>query len=259
MQTSKALELSVKGAVADLQHKRDLENINATLTYDLAKLWKIIFPMLSPADRESLKDVQMAGQFTKKFTASGSYPAGVPSKVALRSLNLQGGLTIASLVGKGLNLQNFDLPIWGSNGVFLVAYSDKPGDYPQPAGCNGGQLSVSGATIDMTTDHPRLTMIPGTVAMRNVALNPALASAMGESLGNILFAGASTASGQATLTINQCNRLPLDNLVSQSTADNDSALDMVVSINDVELGSPNLNKAATGLSSALQLASADQY
>jgi hypothetical protein len=110
--------------------------------------------------------------------------------------------------------------------------------------------------LDLTSDHPRLTMIPGTVAMRNIALNPALASAMGESLGNILFAGASSASGQATLTINQCNRLPLDNLVSQRTLENDGMLDMAASVSDVELGSPNINKAASGLSSALQLVNA---
>lgn len=220
------------------------------LSYDLAKLWKVAFPLLSPSSRESLKEMQVAGQFTKRISVAGSYPANVPANVALRSVRVQAGLSIASFTDKGLDIRNFDLPIYGENGKFLVALSDKPGDYPQPASCNGGQINLGGAMLDMSGDHPRLSMNPATALMKNISINPALASAMGSPVGNFLFAGASSAGGILDVTINKCDRLPLDNLMNSTAKENDGVMEVVVAVQNVDLAGPNIAGMFGSVSSA---------
>lgn len=222
------------------------------LSYDLAKLWKVAFPLLSPSTQESLKEIQVAGQYTKRISVAGSYPAGVPANVAFRSIQSQLGLTVGSLTGKGLDIRNFDLPMLVRDGKVLVALSDKPGDYPQPAYCNGGQISLGGATLDMSGDHPRLSMVPATALMKNVSINPALASAMGKSMGNFLFAEASGASGLLDVTINRCERQPLDNLMNSTGKENDGVMEVVVAIQNVDLAGPNISRMFGSLTSALQ-------
>ncbi len=216
-------------------------------SYDLAKLWKVVFPLLSPSTRDSLKDIQLAGHYTKRISVAGSYPAGVPANVALRSLQLQAGLTVGSLTGKGLDIKDFDVPLNGKDGKFTVAFSDKPGDYPKPATFNGGQLSLAGAMLDLSGPHPRLNMIPGTYVLRDIAINPALANALGNDVGNFLFASASTSSGKLSVLIPKCDRFPLDDLYKQQGPENDGSLQTSVSISDVELAGGSIGKLSDAL------------
>ena len=73
MSSSKAAGVRIKGAISDWETQRKLDNITCDLSYDLAKLWTIVHPMLvTPGKEDSLKDLQVAGQFQRTFHVRGS-------------------------------------------------------------------------------------------------------------------------------------------------------------------------------------------
>ena len=250
MPTSKTIDLVLKGTIHDLAKQRQM-SLNADLGYDLAKLRELVYPLMSKANQEQIKDITVSGQFTKKFTVEGSYPAGPPFNEAIKTLKLQGGLEVATLAGKGLDIKNLNVPVFLRDGIMLIANSDKPGDYPGPSPMNNGQLSISGSKVDLTDPHPRLTMIPGTVMLRNIALTPALADTLGSSLGNFLFVKNDQTSGLLTVAVNKCDRLPLDDTMQKNVPGNDGYLNLNASIEQLTISGGGLGNVLGKLNGAL--------
>lgn len=259
MPTTKALDLSVKGKLAELKTQRLLQNVTADVTYDLGPLWKIIFPLLPKARQDSLKDAQVAGQFTKHFVVNGSYPANVAFNEAVKNITMTGGLAVGSFKGSGIDLANLDVPIYMSQGKALIANSGKPNDYAAPATMNGGQFSLAGAQLDLGDVHSRFSMPANSAVLKNVSLNPTLADALGKDVGNFLFVGTSNASGLLDATIVKCDRFPLDDLMKQNTPANDGYLELNVSISDLNLAGGQLASLSSVISTNSLRGSVKQY
>jgi hypothetical protein len=240
-----ALHLAIAGSVSSLSDQRVLHDMSADVTYDAAQLWKILLPTLSSSTQDQFKDAVVSGKYTKHFVVTGSYPAGVPSNVAMKNLSASGGLTLGQFKGHGIDLQNLDVPVSLTDGKFLIV--DAP-----PATMNGGQLSLAGIAVDLTDPHTTLSMNPNSAVMKNVGLNPTLADLLGKDVGNILFVGTSDSTGQLNVTVVKCNDVPLDDTLKKNVPSNIGQAEIVVTIPDLTIGGGSLGDTFGKLGPALQ-------
>lgn len=191
----------------------------------------------------SIEQLQLVTQTPLQVT--GDYPSGKLFNEAVRSLAMQGALQLKLFQGQGATIQNMDLPLVLQDGVVRVAYAGKPAgqDLPPPGSFNGGALNVGGCTIDLRDPHMRLSTPNDLKLVQNATLNPVFAAwSLGDLLNNPAFVGANRATGLLNVTINQCNRLPLDSYASSPNSDGVAKLD--VSITDLHLGNPMLEQVA---------------
>jgi hypothetical protein len=210
MPTSKALSASFTGGVNFWLDRREIRpGTKLDLTYDLAKLWEIVYPMLSPDQQESYKDLKISGRDTKSFVLSGAFPARRRLADSIKSLSADGGFEVESLQTMGLAVRKLDPQVKMTRGVVKL--------YAKPAEVNEGKLDVDGIILDLTSSRPLLTIPPKKVLLQNVKLNPILATQLGK-LGAVLFTDAKKAEGQLKLTIVECNQVPVTALTKKSTA-----------------------------------------
>ena len=173
---------------------------------------------------------------------SGQYSSGKPFNESVRSLHIQGAPQLKLFQGLGVTIQNLPLPVVVQDGVLRVAYAGKPAgqDLPPPGSFNGGTLDLGGCTIDLRSPHMLLTTAPNLKLVQNATLNPVFAAwSLGDILNNPAFVSASQASGVLNVTVQQCNRLPLDSTLTSSN-DGIAALDM--SIMGLHVGNPILDR-----------------
>jgi hypothetical protein len=139
MPSSGALKMNVTGAVNDWAKTRQLENVKADLTYDLAKLWPIIKPLIATTP-EDYKDLIVEGKAQRTFVLNGSYPAVDSSgrelkfNESIKTLTASGGLAIAKFSYLGIDISDWDLPLYLQPGGQLVTvYADRPKEKRHPA------------------------------------------------------------------------------------------------------------------------------
>jgi hypothetical protein len=244
LQQSGAATVNVVGEVDDLAGQRNLNGISIDLTYDLAKLWPIVQPLLPPSDQQQLADLVISGQHKSTFIASGSYPAGKAFNDAVTNVTASGDLTIDSIATHGVTTQNLDLPITLKGGIAQTVYADKPAgqNSPKPAKCNGGTLDIGVITLDLRGATMLLSMPDATSAkphqlLKNIALNQTMAqSLMGNALANPLFGGdASVSQGFVDVSILKLNNLPLSALLTQQSAQNTGQAEVNYSVRQLQL------------------------
>jgi hypothetical protein len=249
MQSSGALNLSLKnGSINNLKTTRDMQ-LQPSITYDLAKLWVIVQPMMG----DSYKTLKITGQATKQFNVNGSYPANQPSTVAIKTLHADGDLEIATFNYDGIDMQKFIVPVLLDKGLLQTVYNKTnpitgaPTTAPA-AVANSGKIDVSQLTIDLTQDPPRLTTPNKKVLIDGLTVNPVFAgSFLANVINNPLFAGAKDASGLCHFEILDCTNLPMGNLVTLPSPDNTGKIDLTFSLTDLQLGLPS-----SGLESILK-------
>ena len=93
MPKTNALAVNIGGRVKDWEKNRTLRDTKVDLTYDLATLWKIAFPMLSPEMREQYKDLKLVAKRTSNLTFSGAFPKHV---IRFTNRSNRSTLTVAS-------------------------------------------------------------------------------------------------------------------------------------------------------------------
>ena len=233
--------MRVSGTISDLPLRRQIADDNPLslqLTYDLAKLWPIVKPMLSPSSQQSLADLQIAGKQTRSFVVTGSYPADKPSNDAMALLKATGNFTIDSLSTQGISIQNLDVPITLSGGIVQLTYAD--GKLPQPASCNSGTIDIGQIQMDLRTDllsMPRASQPSPQYVLKNVSINPAMSkSVIGKFLNNPAFVNANTAQGLLSVGIVNANQIELSNL-SDATPQNKGTAVVIYSVTGLRLGS----------------------
>lgn len=243
MNSSGALNLALKdGAVDHLQSTRDL-HLRPTVDYDLAKLWPIVQPMMG----DQYKALKITGQFNKQFNLTGSYPAGQPSRIAIKSLHADGDLAVASLDYDGLSLQNFIVPFTMDDGKLATVYAGKPTGHntAAPAAANGGTLDLGNITVDLTQVPPRLSAPANKTVVSGLAVNQIFANTiLTKLLNNPIFTGAN-ASGLFDLTLVDCDDLPLGGLIDNPA--NAGKADLKFSLTDFHIGFDGISGMASAL------------
>jgi hypothetical protein len=239
MEATKALELALRGTVRDFNTTRTLEAVGGTIGYDWAQVRQIVEPMLDPETRKSLK-LTLAGKGSKPFTLAGSYPAGKPFNEAVRSLAGSLELGFDQLNCNEIDARNLLLPVVLKDGVATIAYADKPAgsNYPPPAPCNSGLISLGGASVDLTADVMRLNMPKGTKVLDKVGLNPYFSNTLGDFINNPAFVSPTTASGTVSVTVEECNQFPLGDLDPAAARRDPGRAVILLSVTKLQLGNP---------------------
>ncbi len=246
MQSSGAMNLSVQnGTIIDFKQARAIHLV-ADLQYDLAKLWPIVHPMLiKPGQDDQYQDLKIDGQFKKRFTISGNYPAGVPFTQAIRSVIADGAIAVGSLDYNGLNIQNLELPVSLRDGKVMTVYGDKPAgqNLPPPAVANDGQLDLGNITVDLTQDPPRASTPPNKVLLTHATINPLFAKTfLAKVINNPVFVGANNASGLIDVKIVQCDQVPLGDLIKKPVAENTGRATLQFSLTNLHVGGEGMGK-----------------
>jgi hypothetical protein len=252
LQSTGAVGVKLSGTINDLALKRQIADDNPvmlTLNYDLAKLWPIVKPLLSPSSQQTFSDLTISGKQERTITVSGSCPGDLPFGQAVTLLNAGGYLTVDSLSTQGITLSNWDVPFFLSKGILRTVYPDKPdgSNVAAPASCNGGTLDLGVITVDLRTD-PMLAYVSGATAagphylLKNVSINPAVSkSILGKILNNPAFVGANDAQGLLSIWVQYADRLPLSDLILQGSPQNKSAAELQYSVTGLQLGSTLLS------------------
>jgi hypothetical protein len=248
LESTGALAVQVTGTVHDLPLRRQIaddDHVAIQATYDLAKLWTIVKPLLPPSQQQSLADLTVSGKQQRTFTISGSYPADKPFNQAVAMINVGGYLTVDSLSTQGITIQNLDVPLHLTGGVLRTVYPDQPEgqNAPKPAMCNQGTLDLGVLAVDLRTD-PMLLSMPGADStqqhyiLKDVSLNPAMAkSFLGKILNNPAFVGANQSRGLVSVGVLQLQRIPLSGLVLQTSPQNQGIAEVQYSVHELQLGS----------------------
>jgi hypothetical protein len=265
MPKSQAVGVKFNGKVTDWVKARTISGVSSgpaqlDLAYDLEKIWPIVKPMLTPEMQQQYKDLKIAGKYTKTFTISGAYPEAKTSQQSLASLNLDGGLALDLLdLPQGVELNKFELPLKLTKGVLSLLPAPASNDRkvtvtlgstaslargggaaapPKPrqitaktAICNGGALNLDGIMVDLTQPAPVLTIPKKHPLLQDIKLNPVLADSLGK-IGAIVLSGATTAEGFTSLTIDECDHVPLGDVLMKK---NGARMQMTLQVDDLLL------------------------
>ncbi len=220
LESTKALAVQISGTVNDVPLRRQIpddDRVQIQANYDLAKLWSIVKPLLSPSQQQSLADLTVTGQQQRTFTISGSYPADKPFNQAIAMINVGGYVTVDSLSTQGITIQNLDLPLYLSGGVLRTVYPDQPegSNAPKPATCNQGTLDIGVLSVDLRSDPMLLTMQIDPAQphyfLKDVSINPAMSKTFfGKFLNNPAFVGANQSRGLVGVWGLQVEKVPAE-------------------------------------------------
>jgi hypothetical protein len=247
LESTGALAVQITGTINDVPLKRQIaddDHVKIQANYDLAKLWSIVKPMLSPSQQQQLADLTVTGHQQRTFTISGSYPADKPFNQAVAMINVGGYVTVDSLSTSGIAIQNLDLPLYLTGGVMRTVYPDQPEgqNAPKPATCNNGTLDIGVLSVDLRTD-PMLVSMDADASrphyvLRDVSLNPAMAKTfLGKILNNPAFANANESRGLVSVWVLKLQKIPLSGLVLQSSPQNQGIAQVGYSVRQLQIGS----------------------
>ena len=246
-----AAGVGVSGTIDDVLLKRQIRDdnpISIQLSYDLAKLWTIVKPMLSPSQQQTFADLVISGKESRELKFTGSLPADKPFNQAVAMLSGGGYLTIDSVSTQGITVTNFDIPFGITHGILRTVYPDQPesSNAPHPANCNGGTLDIGVFRVELTAD-PMLVYLPrvnrGTPLniLNGVSINAAMSkSVLGKVLNNPAFVNANQAQGLITVTILHLDKIPLSGILTQNVPQNQGTAEIQYSVTGLQLGSPLL-------------------
>lgn len=248
METTKAIQMSVAGAIHELDTARRFENMVVRLDYDAAKLWDVLRPIMDPeTGGKSLEEITLAGQRVQEIRIDGTYPAGDPN--AIRSLRATGGIALDTLATRGLTVSQLDLSFLFESGVLRLEHVNAPAQADEIAGavCNGGVLSFQGLTVDLNGEHPRLNIPEDHPLIRGATINPVVADSIIGRFVNPAFAGADRAKGMLDVTVVRCTGLALDDAMQSTDPAVSGRAELTWSLTDLMLGQPELVALVTKL------------
>jgi hypothetical protein len=247
--SSQALAINFSGRVADPLNKRIIKGLGTDpaakldVTYDLAKLWPIIEPTLAPDIQAKYKNLKVTGQEHEIFTVSGYFPMAKTMAESIHHLNAGGGFALEELdLPQGLTITKQDLPFTMTGGVVHTAVSAHPQtlgtDTTQPfvantAICNQGAVDLSEIALDMGQPSPVLSIAKNHKLLQGVHVNPVLADSLGAA--NVLFKDATTANGLLDVTIVECDKVPLGDLIARR---NDANATITYNVSDLSIDGP---------------------
>lgn len=229
MPQSQAVSLNLAARVRDWNQNCVITDADGNgpakveLSYDLAKIWPIVHPMMvKPGQEDSFKDLKIAGKYNKTFTLSGKYPVKKPFNQAVRTLEVAGGVSVGLLDWTGLNIQELSPNVTVKDGIARV---DGGGV------CNEGRINLAGITLDLTKPTPLVSVPNDTHMLKDVHLNPVLVNSLGK-FASVIFGNAEKAEGKLNVVVKRYEKVPLGALVNKS---NRAQAEIVYSVDELHL------------------------
>jgi hypothetical protein len=249
MQDSKALEVVIKnGKIEDYEKSRKFNDLKMLLSYDAAKVWAIVKPMLSEEQQKNFADMRVAGVVNnREFMITGSYPAETKKDRRGQEINpleyttVQGSVYLNQFEYQGMLAENLEVPLYFNKGILQTIYKDKPDNqYAKPAKYSGGTIDLSGLSIDVLADHPRVTALRKNYPLlENVEIRREFVDAyLGKA--SPWFTGAEDARGKMTVIVKDLDRLPLDEALTKPKKKEVGKGSVTFSITDLRLKPPML-------------------
>jgi hypothetical protein len=244
MQDSKALEVIIKnGKIEDYEKSRKFDDLKMSLSYDAAKVWAIVRPMLSVEQQKQFKDLRVAGVVKdREFSITGGFPKdpkkdrrGV-AQSPLESTTVKGSLYLDQLEYQGMLAEDLEIPLYFNKGVLQTIYKDKPDNqFTHAAKYSGGTIDLSGLSIDLLADHPRVTALRKNYKLLdNVEVKKEFVDTyLGSS--SPLFTGTEDARGKISVTVIEIEKLPLDEALMKPSKRDTGRGALVFSITDLRL------------------------
>ncbi len=234
MPDTKAIGVTLKGKLLDWADQRKFENMTMNLSYALGPLWELVKPGIDP---DTAKQVdELSGNYSRVFKIEGSYPAKtkdgrvLTSQESLKSVSIDGAIGVGKFKGSGLDVSIKELPIYLRDGHIYTLYMDRPKAerVPQPAAVNGGTADLGSFDIDLTGDEPMLSIGKNQRLMHQVQLNPVLADQMGKFFA-FIFKDAQQANGLIDLTVAECKKVPLGQLLKSPKSKGTAKVELAIS------------------------------
>lgn len=245
MADSKALGLSVSGAVSDYPKQRILDNIQLLLSYDAAKLLEIVRPLLSPESQQQLQTLKLTGLVRdRRIAVAGKYPVlsekAIRQKISpIQSVKASGILSFDRVEYQQMVGEFKEVPFVLADGILKIAYPDRPPaqQLPTPYPFNGGKLDLGGLEIAVGAQELRLNSTrQNHKLLDNVTINRSFVEQYLGKL-NPLFTVPKDAKGAINLTINELNQLPLGPSLSKPKRNEVGRGKFTFSITDLQIDS----------------------
>ena len=229
MTASQAAKITATGSIANWDTSRTIEGsgLVATVKYDAAKLWPIVYAKMSAEQQKSYADAKVVGAFEKKFTVTGSYPAAKTMGESIKPLKADGSIELTQFTGGGIDLHQLLLNIVLNKGVITLSQ--------QPARINDGTLSLDKVQVDLTQTDLRLFTPKNLQLVSKASINPALGDTLGKYI-NPAFANAKQAKGLLSVTVNECKSVALSPAALQSV--NSGSATITINIQDMDIANP---------------------
>lgn len=212
-------QASVRGNVTDYDTDRKC-NFSGTITYDAEKLLLLLRAIMPAAQQAQLENAVASGKYTRNFSLTGSYPAGLPFDQAIAKLKGELAFTLdtfnAPVLGTDVSLM--DLKVTLANGVMSIVPA-VTGATSSTARLNGGDLMLAGINVKFTPDGLRVNSPENLQVLRQVSMNPAFTNNVLGKFINPAFANPQTSRGLMDLSIVYCRNLSLEQFAQAGSPD----------------------------------------
>jgi len=230
--------------------------VRLPISYNVAKLWAIVKPMMVTSDKDALATAKFTGAFTRTFSVKGSFAAGKPFNEAIKSLEAWGDLQLGESYAEGFTLatpsQPAGIPFTLKDGHLRLVYHDKPEgqNEPAPIACNNGTLSLAGIyNVDLTDPNMATTLEKPGDLLVNISMNPALAQyGLADFLNVPTFSGAKDAKGLLSLKVLKMQSFPLSPAMMNPPAGMHYTLNVQYSITGLVIGSDMIDQVVSMVS-----------
>jgi hypothetical protein len=243
MASSKAATIDVHGAVEDYINQRRLKGVNVTVNGVGEKLLPILMAIMPEAQKQQFEGAKLSGPIQVKLFADGSYPTRPTWNESVKSIVAYGDVSMKSMSTMGLDVSDFAVLITLKDGKLITGDTRKKGAarFAKPFTVNGGSGDVGSIVVDVSDPQMRLSIGKRQKILQKVQLNPVLASQLG-SIASVLFKDSDKASGLIDLTVQDCQEVPLLDLMNKK-----ATASFVYSVKDLDVR----GVVPTALSSAL--------
>ena len=216
MASSKAATITVHGAVDDYVKERKLKGIVVTVDAVGEKVLPILKGVMAEAQRQQFADAKLTGPIRLKLFADGSYPAADTWNQSVKPVVAYGDITLKGLSTMGLDISDFAVLLTLKDGQLITGDTRKKGAdrFAKPFTVNGGSGDFGSIVLNVADPELRLSIGRRQKILQKVQLNPVLASQLG-SLASVLFTDSDAASGLIDFTVQDCQNVPLLDLMNK--------------------------------------------
>lgn len=215
MASSQAAKARITGGVTDWEKQRELKEVTIAFESPQAeKLWPIVYAALSPEQQEAFKDAKLTGPITVDVVANGAYPDAPTWNESIKYVRATGAIKVTQADNfYGTHVKNFEQKFTLSPNSRQAGWlvTDRE---TKSFSINNGEGNLGSIVINLADPKLPISIGRKQKLLTNVELNEILASQLGNVASSVLFADTKKASGILSVSVVECNEVPLADLLN---------------------------------------------